>query len=286
MIKFDLSLFSAIMIGFFSLSFFWLLKSAMESSSKRYRLNFEQQTNTGLRDLFVFVDPSALWAPLILISICGAGLAYMLVESIVFCTLVLLLFLFTPSYLIKRAKKARLLAFDQQIPDACMRIASSLKSGMSLVEAIKALVCISNAPISQELSLILRENRVGISFDSSFQSLQQRMPTESCRMLTAALILSLRSGGAVANLLDQVGQTISQRLLLARKLKMMTSQGKMQAWCIGLLPLVILTVLSKIDPVITGNMVNDELGRGFLLILLMLELSGCLLLKKILRARF
>ena len=285
MIKFDLSLFSAIAIGCFSFSLFWLFQSAMESGSKRYRSTFEQQTNMGLQDLFVFIDPSALWGPLILISFCGACLGFMFFQSVVLAVLIFLFIIFMPSHMIKRAKRARLHAFDQQLPDACMRIASSLKSGMSLTESIKTLVSTSNVPMSQELSLILRENRVGISFDQSFLKLQQRVPTDHCRMLTAALILSMRSGGAVANLLDQVGQTISQRLLLARKLNMMTSQGKMQAWCIGLLPLVMLAVLSNIDPAVTGNMVNDDLGRVFLVMLLTLELSGCLLLKNILKSR-
>ena len=286
MIKFDLSLLSAIMIGCFSLSLFWVCQSAMESGSKKYRSTFEQQTNAGLRDLFVFIDPAALWAPLILIAISGSALAYMLLNSFLLCAVIFSLFLMTPSRLIKRAKRSRLLAFDQQLPDACMRIASSLKSGMALMESIKVLVSTSHAPISQELSLVLRENRAGIPLDKSLLNLQFRMPTENCRIMTAALILSLGSGGAVANLLDQVGQTIRQRLHLARKLRMMTSQGKMQAWCIGLLPILMLIVLANIDPDISGNMLNDDLGRGYLLVLVLLEFVGCLLLRKILHPRF
>ena len=286
MIKFDLSLLSSIMIGCFSLSLFWVCQSAMESGSKKYRSTFEQQTNAGLSDLFVFIDPAALWAPLILIAVSGSALAYMLLKNIFLGAMIFLLFLLTPRHLIKRAKRSRLLAFDQQLPEACTRISTSLKSGMAMMESIKVLVCTSHAPMSQELSLVLRENRAGIPLDKSLQNLQCRMPTENCRIMTAALMLSLRSGGAVANLLDQVGQTIRQRLHLARKLRMMTSQGKMQAWCIGLLPILMLIVLSNIDPEISGNMLNDDLGRGYLAVLVLLEMAGCLLLRKILHPRF
>jgi tight adherence protein B len=285
MANLDLTLVPVLAISCFSFSLFWLCQSALENGSKRYKSVFEEQTNTGLRDLFVFIDPGAIWVPLMMISTCGAALTYLFLESWLLCGLIFLFFMMMPPHLIRRAKKSRKHAFDQQLPQVCIRLSASLKSGMSLFDSIRALVTTTEAPLSQEFSLMLRENRMGIPLDQSLYRLQMRMSTESCRIFTAALVLSLRSGGAVAILLDQVGQTISQRLLLARKLKMLTSQGKMQAWCIGLLPIIVLLVLTRMDPDVTGNMIHDDLGRVFLGLLVFLEITGVLLLRSMLRLR-
>ena len=274
-----------IAISCFSFSLFWLCQSALENASKRYKSMFEEQTTTDLRDLFVFIDPRALWAPLMMISSCGAVLAYLLSDSLLLGILTLLSFLMTPFYLVKRGKRARKHAFDQQLPQACLRISASLMSGMSLYDSIRTMVSSTEAPLSQELSLIMRENRMGIPLDQSMHRLQSRMSTDNCRMFTSALVLALRSGGAVASLLEQVGLTIGQRLLLARKQKMLTSQGRLQAWCIGLLPIIVLAVLSRVDPDVTGNMIHDDLGRVFLGALIFLEASGVILLRKTLKLR-
>ena len=285
MFKFNLSVIPSLAIGFFSFSLIWLCQSAIENGSKRYKSIFEEQTNTGLRDLFVFIDPRALWAPLMLISSCGLSVAYLLFESWILGGLIFLFLAMTPAHLIKRAQIARKNAFDKQLPQACLRLSASLKSGMSLFDAVKTIVTSCEAPLSQEFSLMLRENRMGIPLDQSIDRLQRRISTENCRMFTAAIVLSLRTGGSVATLLEQVGQSINQRILLSRKLKMLTSQGRLQAWCIGLLPIFVLIVLSRMDPDVTGNMIHDELGRLFLFVLVFLEAIGVLLLRNMLKIR-
>ena len=62
----------------------------------------------------------------------------------------------------------------------------------------------------------------------------------------------------------------------------MTAQGKMQAWVMGALPLVLLLVLSQIDPVSIHLLFTTPQGQGVLLTVCVLETLGVLCLRRIL----
>lgn len=282
---FDPIFIAPVSIALFVFSLMWLLRSAIQNGSVRYKSFFEEETTVGLRELYVFIDPASLWPPVILISVCLGAIIYVISTSVILSLLIILMTLRTPKLLIKRANEIRLRRFNEQLPESCMLIAGALKSGMSILEAIQMLSSASKAPFSQEISFVLREYRVGVPLDQALISLRSRLKTESCIMFTSTLIISLRSGGSVASLLEQVSVNIRDRLILNRKMYALTLQGKLQAWVLGLMPLVLWTVLSIIDPEISGNVFNDTVGKWFVSMFIFLELMGCLMLRRILHHR-
>jgi tight adherence protein B len=62
----------------------------------------------------------------------------------------------------------------------------------------------------------------------------------------------------------------------------MTTQGKMQAWIMGALPLVLLLVLSQIDPLSVHLLHSSAAGQAVLGTLFILECLGVYFLRRIL----
>ena len=280
---FDPIFIAPVSIALFVFSVLWLLRTSIQNGSHRYKSLYEEETTVGLRELYVFIDPASIWLPVFLISTCLGLIFYLISKNVILSVLIALTTLRAPKLLIKRANEIRLERFNDQLPESCMLLAGALKSGMSILDAVQMLSRTSKAPLSQELSLLLREFRVGVPLDKALVSLRNRLQTEGCTMFTSALIISLRSGGSVANLLEQVSSNIRDRLILSRKMKALTLQGRMQAWVLGLMPCVLWIVLAIIDPDVSGNVLGDKVGKWFVSVFIILEVMGCLILRRILR---
>ena len=262
---------------------FWICQQIFIQSLQRYRTYLTDETQENLRDMFVFVDVSKLWPVMFCFAIAGSIFVWCVSKNLVFVLLVALAIFILPRWLIARAVRARVVKFEQQLPDALLALSSALRSGASLGLALGNLIQDVEPPLSQEFALVLREQRVGIPLMTALNNLYDRMPLEGVRMSTTLMNVANSSGGSLADLLEKLSETLRERLHMCMKIDVLTSQGKMQAWIVGALPLFLLVVLSQIDPESIRLLFETQTGRMVLLIVLFLETCGIFLLGRILK---
>jgi len=90
------------------------------------------------------------------------------------------------------------------------------------------------------------------------------------------------SGASLADLLERLCTNLRARQHLERKIEVMTTQGKMQAWIMGTLPLVLLLVLSQVDPLSVHLLYSSAVGQAVLVTVFTLECLGVYFLRRIL----
>lgn len=260
----------------------WLLQHIATYAWLRYRSSVTEQTQTSLSELFVFIDTTHLWPALCCVAVVTGLSVWFLTSSIVLAIVLAGLILVLPRFLLSSALRRRLALFDSQWPDALMAIAGSLRSGASIGMALKNFALDAPTPMSQEISLVLREHRLGIPLNQALVALNQRMPSESVELVTALLAVGNASGGSLAELLERLSVNLRARQHVSGKIDVLTAQGKMQAWVMGALPMVLLGALSLIDPVSVELMFFSQTGQVMLGLVLMLECFGIYWLRKIL----
>jgi tight adherence protein B len=216
------------------------------------------------------------------VSLGTSVLLWLLTESILFAVCVGGVSFILPRMLLSHAVLKRQQRFDAQLPDLLMSLSGALRAGAGLAVALKYIVQESSAPLSQELGLVLREQRMGVGFTQALANLYQRMPSESVELVTTMLTVGTRSGASLADLLERLCSNLRARQHLERKIEVMTTQGKMQAWIMGALPLVLLLVLSQIDPLSVHLLHSSAVGRAVLGTLFILECLGIYFLRRIL----
>ena len=86
----------------------------------------------------------------------------------------------------------------------------------------------------------------------------------------------------MADLLERLSNNLRARQHVSGKINMLTAQGKMQAWVMGALPLVLLFALSQIDPDSVELMFLSQTGQILLAAVLLLECLGIFWLRRIL----
>ncbi|HCN71523.1 MAG TPA: pilus assembly protein, partial [Pusillimonas sp.] len=159
----------------------------------------------------------------------------------------------------------------------------ALRAGAGLQSALQTIVTQSPAPIAQELGLVLKEQRVGVSLEHALSGLRQRMPGEGTQLLVSALIIALHTGGNLAETLERIGHTLRARLHLLGRIDALTAQGRMQAWVMAGLPVLLGLVLTALEPDAMQVLWHTPLGWGVLTLVGVLEISGIFLIRKIVR---
>ena len=260
----------------------WLIQHLANFAWVRYRNSVTEHTETSLSELFVFIDTTHLWPALWCLAVTVGLSVWLLSRSLLLAVVMAALMLVLPRILLTAALRRRLSLFDQQWPDALIAIASALRSGASLGLTLKNYSEDAPTPMSQELSLVMREHRMGLPLNQALADLRVRMPTETVELVTVLLAVGNSSGGSMADLLERLSNNLRARQHVTGKMSMLTAQGKMQAWVMGALPLFLLFALSLVDPASVELMLFSQTGQLLLALVLVLECLGVLWLRRIL----
>ncbi|MDQ0147902.1 MULTISPECIES: type II secretion system F family protein [Pseudarthrobacter] len=147
------------------------------------------------------------------------------------------------SVLIARRKSK----FDEQLPDTLQMLTGSMRAGHSLLRAIDASARESDAPMSEELSRIVNETRIGRDLGESMTEVSIRTGSEDFSWISQAIEIHREVGGDLAEVLDHVGETIRDRNQIRRQVKALSAEGKMSAAVLMGLPVVLFFALILIN---------------------------------------
>jgi tight adherence protein B len=267
-------------IGLAAALLVWASTDLLAGALKAYRAVFTEHTHVRLRELFLFVDTSRLYvlnvALTLLAFVAGWWLAGAALGAVAAGMAAL-----SPWVATRWLRRKRLVAIEQQLPDALLMLSGGLKAGGSLSGSLQQYVREARPPLSQELDLVLREQRLGVSLDQALEGLGRRIPLQSMILAVCAMRIATETGGGLAEALERASTTLRSKLAMEGKIGALTAQGKLQAIVVGLLPLGMLFAMLKLEPADTGMLFTTHVGWGVLAVIVVLELFGVLLIRRI-----
>jgi len=248
-----------------------------------YSSSLSNSTESNLRNLFLFADTRKLLftylASFILVPL---FLYYFDANVIVIAFSVIALYLaprFVFSFLAERRKKK----INEALPDGLALIAGAMRAGSTFTTAIQALVEEQDGPLGQEFSLLLREQRVGARMEEALDNLAERVQTEEMDLFVSAAMIAQEVGGNLSEILQRLSETIRRKLEMEGKIKALTAQGVLQGRVVTALPFMIMLALFFVEPEATRPLFSSILGWGFLAVILILQIAGGLMIRKIVR---
>jgi tight adherence protein B len=87
-----------------------------------------------------------------------------------------------------------------------------------------------------------------------------RVGSEDFAWVAQAIQIHREVGGDLANVLDQVGHTIRERLQIKGQVRALSAEGKLSAYILVGLPIVMALVLAVINPGYLSLLVQDVIG--------------------------
>lgn len=259
----------------------WVLQQQLWEGIVRYRRAFTALTEQGVHQFFLYLEPQMLGRMASLLACVITVFVGVVSGSWLVTILLIPLFLYAPYHLWQVWRQYRWRLCDHQWPDMLMGLAGALQAGSGLPAAVRYLALHTPAPLGQELSLMVREQRMGVSMVASLQALNQRVPTEATGLIVAALIIASHSGGSLGPLLEDMARMIRDRLQLQGRIQALTAQGRLQAVIMAALPLLLGGVLTWLDPQAMSPLWETSAGWLLIAIMLVLELAGVLWIRRI-----
>ena len=248
---------------------------------KRQENKAQTAASTDLAAMFIFIDPAKIYQySLGLLVLVPIGL-YFLFKSPPIAILGGGFIAFLPGFTVTYLKKNRATTFERQLPDALLMISGGMRAGASLAVALESMVKEQKPPLAQEFDLMLREQRLGVDFDTALSNMEKRMPLPDFTLLVAAMRITREVGGNFAEILESLSHTIRRKQDMEGKIKALTAQGKLQGIVMSMLPLFLMGALTLMEPAAMAPLYDTFLGWGVLLVVGVMITIGYLGIRKI-----
>jgi tight adherence protein B len=247
----------------------------------QWRENFTQHARVSLEDMFVFIDPSSLFKFNLLSFVLLPVLAWLLTGTLFFAGVATLVGALMPRIAWMWLRKRRHERLVEQLPDGLTMMSGSMRAGASLQIALDLVVKESPAPLSQEFSVLLREQRLGLALDDSLRGMSERLRIEDVDLFVSALTIAKEVGGNLSEILERLAATLRAKAVMEGKIRALTSQGKLQGIVVGLLPVFLAGVLYAMDPVAMRPLFTTLYGWATMAGVALMLLLGGVFIKKI-----
>lgn len=259
--------------------------------SKRYKDKYLEETSTELDDILLQLPPARVldlnFAISVVFGIIAALLYALRVQNPRPMHLLILFIIFfiisfpIPKIILKIMKKRRTEKFNIQLEGALGNVASSLKAGFSINQAFDELAHSNKHPLSVEFRMLMQEIRLGVTMDDALDNMTRRIGSDDFELVATAVITARQTGGELTGTLERLAGLIRERMRINNKLKAMTSMGRLQALMIGSMPFLLLWGMYYVSPGMVGSFFNTPVGYIALVFVIILDIIGFLVIKKI-----
>lgn len=173
----------------------------------------------------------------------------------------------------------------QQLPDALEMMARGLKVGHPLNNSIGIAAREMPDPAGTELGIVFDQVTYGEELPAAVQEFAARTGLEDVQYLAASIGIQHGTGSDLSVMLETLSRVIRSRIALRRKVHALASEGRLTAWLLSALPLVIFGSVSVLTPNYYSGVADDPLFRPMMGGIILLTVLNALVLMKLVNFR-
>ena len=185
-----------------------------------------------------------------------------------------------PLMFLRRKRKRKTLKIERYMPDAMELLARSLRAGHTLPGSLDLVGQEIPGPLGSEMRITFEEQKLGLSVPQAFRRMGERVASQDLRFFVTAVIIQGETGGNLAEILENIGLIIRDRLQLKGKIQGLTAEGRFSALILSLLPLVTFLALYMLNREYVLTLFRDPLGVKLLTGALISISFGILIMKR------
>jgi tight adherence protein B len=177
-------------------------------------------------------------------------------------------------------------AFAEQLDDILVLLASNLRAGHSLPQALDSLTGDIEEPASSEIIRAVTQVRVGRDLTEALSDVAERMDSDDFRWITQAIAIHRQVGGNLAEVLDTVANTIRERGQVRRQVASLSAEGRLSAYVLIALPFFVVLFLSLVNPGYLAVFTATAIGWAMLAVAAVLLVVGIFWLRATVKVEF
>ncbi len=187
---------------------------------------------------------------------------------------------YLPVSVLRWKKRRKTAQFENQMPEAMELLARSLRAGHTLPSTMELVAQEISAPLGKEMRITYEEQRVGLSVSQALRRMGERVASQDLRYFVTAVLVQNETGGNLAEILENIGYLIRERMKLKGKVQSLTAEGRFSALILIGLPFLTFFALFFMSRKYIMPLFTDPRGHTMLGVAGGLIFLGALVMKK------
>lgn len=193
---------------------------------------------------------------------------------------------FVPFIYVKRKKAQRLRKFEEQFPEAIDLIGRALRAGHAFTTGLVMAAEEIPAPVGEEFKLLYDRQNFGMPLPDAMKAFAARIPLIDARFFVTAVLTQRETGGNLGEVLDNLADVIRERFKVKRQVRVLTAHGRITGWVLAGLPPSLAAAMFVVAPGHLRILTNDPLGVQMIVGALVLQVTGTLIIRKLVNIRY
>jgi tight adherence protein B len=164
-----------------------------------------------------------------------------------------------PILLLMAVRSKRLVKLSMQLPDALDLMSRGLEVGHPLSVTVGNVATDMADPIGTEFGLIQDQINYGDDIVTAFASFADRVDVEDARYTSVSVGIQNGTGGNLAHVLRVLSKVIRDRAMMKKKIRAISSEGRLSATILSALPFVIMLIINTTSPTFYGDVIDDPI---------------------------
>ena len=163
---------------------------------------------------------------------------------------------------------------EDQFPVALDVFVRGLRAGHPIAAALDLLTVEMADPIGSQFGIVVDEVTYGADLRDALSAMADRWDLDDMRMFVVSLSVQNETGGNLAEILENLSQVIRERASMMRKVRALSSEGRMTATMLTALPVLAFTLLFLGNPKFYLDVADDPAFLPGYVVLLTLYAIG------------
>ncbi|MBY0420667.1 MAG: type II secretion system F family protein, partial [Parvularculaceae bacterium] len=190
-----------------------------------------------------------------------------------------------PRWFIGFARGRRQKKFGNEFSNAIDVIVRGVKSGLPVNECLKIIANESPKPVNEEFHMLTEGLRVGLTLEQVLERMHERMPLQEVRFFGIVLMIQQKTGGNLAEALNNLAGVLRGRKLMEGKIKALSSEAKASAMIIGSLPFLVMGAVRVASPDYLEPLFTTRNGNFILLAAGLWMSTGVFVMNKMIKIK-
>lgn len=210
---------------------------------------------------------------------------YVLFRNLIFSIFLTLCLVFVFSETIRAVNEKRLELLHNQLIELSINIIVMIKAGKSVRDIIRKSLEWTRIPLKNYLKHLADELEINTSFDEALDDFAKNCSSREAQLIATALKINNKVGGNLAFILGNIVETLQESFKIKSNARTVTLQSRYSGNIIALMPVIILVLMFFSMNVSINDFFSSRLGNIFLIAGAVLELSGILIIRRILTVK-
>jgi tight adherence protein B len=233
----------------------WLARIA--GRFERMLMQAQVTMSTARLMLAILVAPVGIFFVMLLLMASWWGIGISFGRIVISATFAFLLGALLPILVLNFLATRKRKKMEEQFPVALDVFVRGLRAGHPIAAALDLLTVEMPDPIGSQFGIAVDEVTYGAELRDALQNMAERWNLDDMRMFVVSLSVQNETGGNLAEILENLTQVIRERHSMMMKVRALSSEGRMTATILTILPVFTFTMLFLLNPSFFLDVAND-----------------------------